>query len=212
MCCTKPSCSTPVGTGQCMQTSSCSGKSISGYCTGPSDIQCCVAATDDTPQDDYYHNNWCGGSLQYLDDKYCAKKFPSSFNREWSCPVTVLEEAPTGYFPDGPLAQVEIDTKTLDGIVTSGANLCMIVTKRVRAPESTSGVRLVNKYYCAGAASAEEVWETWSSSKIFTMANAARHLRSNETKCTAYATGLDATTTGKKGTTPLGDLATVVVS
>lgn len=44
-CCTKPSCSTPYGTGTCMQTSACSGKSYSGYCTGPSDLQCCVSGT-----------------------------------------------------------------------------------------------------------------------------------------------------------------------
>lgn len=44
-CCTKNSCSTPSGTGTCMQTSACSGKSYSGYCTGPSDLQCCVSGT-----------------------------------------------------------------------------------------------------------------------------------------------------------------------
>ena len=41
-CCTKNKCSTPSGSGTCMQTSKCTGKSYSGYCTGPSDLQCCV--------------------------------------------------------------------------------------------------------------------------------------------------------------------------
>jgi hypothetical protein len=44
-CCTQPKCSTPSGSGTCMQTSKCGssgGKSVSGYCTGPSDLQCCV--------------------------------------------------------------------------------------------------------------------------------------------------------------------------
>ena len=41
-CCTNNKCSTPSGSGTCMQTSKCSGKSYSGYCTGPSDLQCCV--------------------------------------------------------------------------------------------------------------------------------------------------------------------------
>jgi len=41
-CCTKPSCSTPSGSGTCIQTSACSGTSIPGYCDGPSDIQCCI--------------------------------------------------------------------------------------------------------------------------------------------------------------------------
>lgn len=42
MCCTNNACSTPWGSGSCVQTSKCSGTSYSGYCTGPSDIQCCV--------------------------------------------------------------------------------------------------------------------------------------------------------------------------
>lgn len=37
------------------------------------------------------HNSWnscrCGGELQYLDDKYCVKRFPSAtIDREWNCP------------------------------------------------------------------------------------------------------------------------------
>lgn len=47
-CCTNNPCSTPSGSGHCMQTSHCSsdgGKSVAGYCTGPSDLQCCVKGT-----------------------------------------------------------------------------------------------------------------------------------------------------------------------
>jgi hypothetical protein len=46
-------CSTPSGTGSCISTSACSasgGKSFAGYCTGPSNLQCCV--TDLSPDDD----------------------------------------------------------------------------------------------------------------------------------------------------------------
>lgn len=55
------------------------------------------------------------------------------------------------------------------------------------------------------------------SSKIFAMANAAGHIRSNETKCGSGNSnnqqfGLDGTVTGKHGITPFGDLATIVVS
>jgi len=39
MCCTDPTCSTPYGTGVCEPTSSCSGDSFSGYCSGPSTVQ-----------------------------------------------------------------------------------------------------------------------------------------------------------------------------
>ena len=52
-CCTKNPCSTPYGSGTCMQTSSCSGTSYSGYCTGPSDIQCCVGTTPTPTSSDY---------------------------------------------------------------------------------------------------------------------------------------------------------------
>ena len=44
-CCTLASCSTPSGVGTCMQTAACSaegGSSLSGYCVGPADQQCCV--------------------------------------------------------------------------------------------------------------------------------------------------------------------------
>jgi len=50
-CCTNNPCSTPSGSGTCMQTSACSGTSVAGYCSGPSDVQCCVgsAPTCSTP-------------------------------------------------------------------------------------------------------------------------------------------------------------------
>jgi hypothetical protein len=50
------------------------------------------------------------------------------------------------------------------------------------------------------------------SSKIFAMANAAGHLRVNETHCIEGTFGLQDSVQGKHGTTPLGDLATVVCS
>jgi hypothetical protein len=62
---------------------------------------------------------------------------------------------------------------------------------------------------------------TWGclirSSKVFAVANAAGHLRSNETQCGSgddynHQFGLDGTVTGKHGTTQLGDLATVICS
>ena len=40
-----PNCSTPSGAGTCMQASLCpskGGTAVSGYCSGPSDLQCCV--------------------------------------------------------------------------------------------------------------------------------------------------------------------------
>ncbi len=88
-CCTESTCSTPSGLGTCQQTSRCSsigGTSFPGYCTGPSDQQCCVMTDPDpNPQppssNNIYYTDWCGGELQYLDDKYCIKKFPSIMDR-----------------------------------------------------------------------------------------------------------------------------------
>jgi hypothetical protein len=73
-------------------------------------------------------------------------------------------------------------------------------------------VSLYNKHFCAGPTSATEKWETWSSSKIFAMANAAGHLRKDETACQSSVFGLHDYTTGKLGKTPLADLATIVCS
>jgi hypothetical protein len=55
-CCTQAACTTPSGSGTCMQKSKCSsegGVSISGYCTGPSDIQCCVTGVPPAPSGEY---------------------------------------------------------------------------------------------------------------------------------------------------------------
>lgn len=55
---------------------------------------------------DYYYDNWCGHRLlEYLDDRDCQKLFPSSFDREWSCPVEFTNTLP-GYNLDVPIDQV----------------------------------------------------------------------------------------------------------
>jgi hypothetical protein len=43
-CCTSNPCSTPQGSGRCVQASACSGTPIAGYCVGPTDLQCCVGS------------------------------------------------------------------------------------------------------------------------------------------------------------------------
>jgi len=47
-CCTNNKCSTPSGSGICVQTSACSGTSVPGYCAGPYDLQCCISGTPST--------------------------------------------------------------------------------------------------------------------------------------------------------------------
>ena len=47
MCCTEAACSTPWGTGTCVNQNDCNGDVFSGYCTGPSDLKCCVGGSPD---------------------------------------------------------------------------------------------------------------------------------------------------------------------
>ena len=122
----------------------------------------------------YYYNNWCGGSLKYLDDKNCAKVFPTlPIDREWTCPISPSLEVPEGYARDGSLPSMHVDTALLAGLVPNDANICVILTKRVLSRDGRSSIELYNKYFCSGAYSRDDVYETWSSSKIFAMANAA---------------------------------------
>lgn len=167
-------------------------------------------------ENSYYYQHWCGqGALEYLDDQKCQKFFPSSFTRDWRCdmgddlqPEQIKSLLDAGFVEDGkPLSDIKVDVDKLSSIVTSGANLCLIVSKR-------SGSTIYNKYFCAGERSASEAFETWSSSKIFAMANAASHLRINESTCGPSPTifGDDGFTNGKHGKTALGDLATIICS
>jgi hypothetical protein len=168
---------------------------------------------------DYYYKHWCGttGTHQYLNDANRVKAFPSSYDREWTCPVPPVVVTPAnleallsaGYAVDQPLSTVTVDTVALGKYVTNGAHVCVVLTKRVLEAGVT---QLYNKYFCAGNSSATEIYETWSSSKIFAMANAGGHLRTNESACDSLLFGLDSSTTGKHGSTLLGDLATIVCS
>jgi hypothetical protein len=169
----------------------------------------------------WYYNQWCGrGDLEYLDDAYCNKIFPSSYpDRSWTCPVqgkrSLDELREMGYARDMPLADVDVDTETLAKFVDDDdINACIILTKRLPWMEGSeqSGTSLHNKYYCLADRSASDAVETWSSSKIFAIANAAGHLRKNETTCAADVYGIDGETSGKHGSTLLGDLATIICS
>lgn len=148
-CCTNNPCSTPNGDGICLTTTTCAnqgGTSYSGYCIGPSNLQCCVNnhENDIFGENPYYYSHWCNGAnLQYLDDANCVKKFPSNYDREWSCPI--LYDASSNQFDDyisanTPLKDVEVDVTTLSKFVDpKDANICLIVLKR------TTDGKLLNK-------------------------------------------------------------------
>jgi len=157
--------------------------------------------------------------------------------------LSVEQPQPTyGFQLNGPFKDIEIDINELDYVVTDeDVNICIILTRRVAKSDNTSDI--YNKYLCAGNRSRSDAYETWSryinenilphllqlaiflfltifaytfSSKIFAMANAAGHLRTNESSesCNGLSNsfGLDNSVTGKKGKTMLGDLGTVICS
>lgn len=162
-------------------------------------LLCLLGTAFSAVDNSYYEKHWCGGGLTYLDDAKCQKKFPSSFRRDWECPVRYSSLAPGNYSKELPLDQVHVDTATLQAFLTGDANICITIIKRMQDGE------MYYKYLC-GEGDEALGFESWSSSKIFAMANAAGHLRE---EC---GRGLDSTTQGKHGTTPLGDLATIICS
>ena len=126
-----------------------------------------------------YYKNWCGGSLQYLDDSLCSKKFPltskvsnskaetalDSDKSSFVCDVALSDEAPSsesGFVVNGDFSKIIVDVESLDPIVTdTDINLCVIVTKRVSQQKGLQP-KLYNKYLCAGSRSANVAFETWS--------------------------------------------------
>ncbi len=163
----------------------------------------------------YYYDHWCGGDYEYLVDGSCDKLFPSSFDRNWKCPISFIETAEiitelsnNGYIVDTPLLRdIAVDTTTLPSLINSTANICLVLTKRL--VKSNNEVYLMNKYYCNGENSLYDAYETWSSSKIFAMANAGRHL-TNETYCDDAYSLINNVVSNKYNNVPLGDLASVV--
>lgn len=163
----------------------------------------------------YYYDHWCGGELEYLDDGNCDKLFPSSFDKNWKCPIALTETAEIitelrnrGFVMETPLLRdIAVDTTTLPSLINSTANICLTLTKRIL--KSNDEVYLMNKYYCNGEHSLYDAYETWSSSKIFAMANAGRHL-TNETNCDDVYGLINNVVSNKYNNVTLGDLASVV--
>jgi hypothetical protein len=153
----------------------------------------------------YYRAHWCGKpppeNLTFLDDRGCAKRFPTSCSRLWRCPLEGSHPpAAAGWAPASPLKSVQVDTRVLASVPElSSVRFAAVIIRR-----SASGV--FYRYF--GGPNYEQPFETWSSSKIFAMANAATAV---DRRCPAIG-GLSADTHGKLGLTPLGDLATIICS
>ena len=168
-------------------------------------------------QSDYYFDHWCRAygdqSLEFLDDKYCRKKFPKikTNYRKFTCPTNILSNPPVDYYPDQSLKSVYINLEELNIILNKfqHSNACIILTKRVQQ-DNQSPIRAYNKYYCNGLDSAFTGFEAWSTTKNYAAANAAGTLRSDYIPKNEF--GFDSFVYGKHGRTKLGDLVTIVNS
>jgi hypothetical protein len=186
-----------------------------GLCSGASTRQCCLPAgaatvttkTATTPSSSSssagfsanpLYRRWCGGEKRYLDDRNCAKVFPSDRSRDFKCGTT-WGSIPSGYTSSASLTHEGVDTTTLPrllGAAVAGVDLAVILIKR-----SSSGVPHFRVLATPGGLRSSE---TWSSSKIYSVAAAASAIRE---QCPSVG-GLTASVKGK----PLGDLATIICS
>lgn len=154
----------------------------------------------------YYCSHWCGKpppeNLQFLDDRNCAKRFPVNISREWQCPVSSSHAPPAsaGWAPAAPLGSVRVDSTTLGSV----PQLQTVKMAAIAVQRTSTGAY----YRYFGGPNYTQPFETWSSSKIFAIANAAVTVTR---QCPAVG-GLTALTHGRLGQTPLGDLATIICS
>lgn len=77
-----------------------------------------------------------------------------------SYPRATIGEAPEGYSRDTDLDQVQVDTTSLQGVLSSQANVCLILMKRVL--DATGKQVLYNKYFCADDRSKTQAFQPWS--------------------------------------------------
>ena len=156
----------------------------------------------------YYYDHWCGGELKYLDDRTCSKAFPSSLDRDQRCSVQYDDGgSELGYAPDSThFSNVTVwkseAMQRIPGI--DNVNVALIMVRRVREANGTQSAT----YKYIGNGKEGEPVETWSSSKVFAVANAASSLH---TRC-AQNLSLSSSTMGMNGDTYLPDLATIICS
>lgn len=103
----------------------------------------------------FYYKHWCGQDLRYLHDANCQKLFPSSYDRDWTCPTLSTSKTTGGYLADsGKFSDFHINTTTLEALTANNTNACVILIKR-----PASG-KPVYKYFCAPGddANAHETW------------------------------------------------------
>jgi hypothetical protein len=113
------------------------------------------------------------------------------------CPI-LYDSAPKGYALEGDFSNVRIFTKALKAIPSATkVDMVVILIKRTKG-----GV--FYKYLSNGRELLP--FETWSSSKVFAVAAAARVIRKS------CKIGLESSVKGRRGPIPLGDLATIITT
>jgi hypothetical protein len=113
---------------------------------------CALCTANDSS---YYFKHWCGHGLEWLDDSQCQKKFPSSFDRNWVCPILSTSKTTSGYSPDtGKFADFHINTTYLGSLLVNNTNACVILVKR------PAGGPPVYKHFCASGDD-KNAFETW---------------------------------------------------
>ena len=130
-------------------------------------------------QSNFYYEHWCGGELQYLDDRLCAKHFPKKLNRNFSCRSREFLDDTSSTSTFKRILH-DVDESALSSVLTPPSSgeeldLCVILFDDTGSSD----------YYCYRSNSALTPHETWSSSKIFSVSNAASKLRETESslKC-----------------------------
>lgn len=156
----------------------------------------------------FYYGHWCNGeapnSLQFLDDKFCQKAFPSNLDRNLTCSASSTEAhiANLNYsrgFGVGRTAPNVTGLADVLGEAIDGVDMAVIIVKRV------GGVPFFRLLATDGALVPHE---TWSSSKIFGVATASSVL---EGAC-GDGLGLSVEAAGGRGNLTLGDLVTVITT
>ena len=199
-----------------------------GLCPGPSSCKCTLneSCGSRRPIEEVRSaSGGCSGSCITIDvadchgDALCLKPtgacgaqppaptpapaYPSNFSRQWQCPNYCIGKLPADYLPsDRNLNAVPV-TATLSDLVPAVQNIsnaAVILVKRL--PDGTPRF----KYFGNGHENFPV--ETWSCSKIFSAMNGAGHMG---IVC-GVRNGLDQSTTGLYGLTPLGDLVTLMVT
>jgi hypothetical protein len=130
------------------------------------------------------------------------KPYPSNFSRAWQCP-NYCSDMPRDYLPSNPhLNEVPVNNSLSDLVpqVKNISNAAVILVKRL--PDGTPRF----KYY--GNGYENFAVETWSCSKIFSAMNGAGHMGG----ACGLGSGLDQSTSGDYGVTPLADLVTIIVT